>query len=197
MDEETTRSDRSPPRVLTPLRPPRKVPLPVSTSARSRRSQSPGARGWVWLCVVLLLCAGLSQRLVLCTSDDGVTHLEFAHAEGACCAHAHAARQHPGGGASHAVDASSDTSHAADASSDTPHNDGDPTCSHVAFAIVLQTAPRRDAVGAPHGPLAHDVPPAPEPPRTPLPAARPRPSNTDPPRPRPFLARHAHTVLLL
>ena len=119
-------------------------------------------------CVLVL---GLPRLLVACTTSSGDVHVEFAHAEDACCDHAHGARGHdrsPRG--------------------DQPAAESGDACSHAELAVELAPTPRGEKpVFAPPPPLGTVVLPrfaANE--RT---HRRPHAPSTGPPR------RDAHTRL--
>jgi hypothetical protein len=139
-----------------------------------------------WLGVIAVLSAIALRPLVLCTGDDGATHIEFAHAEGACCDHE-----------AHGHVQSAPDGDTGDSDTGEPAAQADPSCSNIALAVDVAPAPRPDS----------PKPPAPEP--TVAPATTPHlelpdhraptahPPTTGPPRPRRFLRQHATVVLRL
>ena len=144
-----------------------------------RRDASP--RLARWLGVIAVLAAIALRPLVLCTGDDGRTHIEFAHAEGECCDHE-----------AHRQFAPPNDDDAGD-----PAADADPWCSHVALAVDVAPAPQpySPRAPAPEPTAAHAATPDLELPDHRAPSAH--PPATGPPRPRAFLRRHATVVLRL
>jgi hypothetical protein len=124
----------------------------------------------------LVLALGLPRLLVLCTNDHG-THVEFAHAPGACCEHDHGDAPSPADGG--------------------PSLAEHPHCEHTGFAFAVLPAPPPDSHKAPAAMAWLGTI---EVPSFALPAhaeVRTRPPATGPPRPDGRCALRATTLLLL
>lgn len=142
--------------------------------ARSRRPSPLMAA----LCTALLLLAGLLRGLVVCTPDDGASHIEFAHAEGQCCGHDAHAESH---GDAPACESLRD----------------DATCDHFDLAIPFAPSPQPDVHELPDDAPAIATLPLEVSTPKPRASAERRPPATGPPRPSSLLRQRRTVVLLI
>jgi hypothetical protein len=133
--------------------------------------------------VVLLL--GLPRLLIRCTTGDGDVRIEFAHAEGTCCAHDHAPVDGSATGAA-------TPARGASAPSAAPHA----PCEHEELGIELAPPARNGVVPVPPCADGAVVPWAAPAPRA-VPRATRAPPATGPPRPDARAHLRASTLLLL
>lgn len=145
-----------------------------------------------------MLLIATTRQLVICQHQGGTTHIEFAHVEGA--SH-HQGHHHGGCGHDHvhlapAVPDSDPDHDDHDDDCDDPHS----SCDHVHLSVDVGPKPMSDVVDVPMPDAAAMALP---PQRlrwsgAVRPAAEPPPATGPPrPRPRPYLALRASTVLLI
>lgn len=130
---------------------------------------------------LLVVLLGLPRFLVLCTAEGEAPHLDFAHAPGDCCEHAHA------------------TGHdeAPTPAEGTAARPAAPHCEHSEFASELAPAPRPlHAPAAPPTVALWTTAPPPLASRADA-ALRHRAPSTGPPRPGPRWSLRTTTLLLL